>query len=135
MAKIPLRAYNREIEAMIDRGESNAAIAHCRHILKYYPKHIDTYRLLGKAYLESQRYAEAADVLQRILSAVPDDFISQIGMSIIREDEGNPDAAIWHMEKAFVVAAFARQRQLTLPVAVAKPLAVNRIDKVAERIG
>jgi len=101
MAKIPLRAYNREIEAMIDRGESNAAIAHCRHILKYYPKHIDTYRLLGKAYLESQRYAEAADVLQRILSAVPDDFISQIGMSIIREDEGNLDAAIWHMEKAF----------------------------------
>ncbi len=101
MAKIPLRAYNREIEAMIDRGESSAAIAHCRHILKYYPKHIDTYRLLGKAYLESQRYAEAADVLQRILSAVPDDFISQIGMSIIREDEGNLDAAIWHMEKAF----------------------------------
>jgi len=101
MAKIPLRAYNREIEAMIDRGESTAAIAHCRHILKYYPKHIDTYRLLGKAYLESQRYAEAADVLQRILSAVPDDFISQIGMSIIREDEGNLDAAIWHMERAF----------------------------------
>ncbi|MFZ6018302.1 MAG: tetratricopeptide repeat protein, partial [Chloroflexota bacterium] len=101
MAKIPLRTYNREIEAMIDRGESNTAIAHCRHILKYYPKHIDTYRLLGKAYLESQRYAEAADVLQRILSAVPDDFISQIGMSIIREDEGNLDAAIWHMEKAF----------------------------------
>lgn len=101
MAKIPLRAYNREIEAMIDRGESNTAIAHCRHILKYYPKHIDTYRLLGKAFLESQRYAEAADVLQRIISAVPDDFISQIGMSIIREDEGNLDAAIWHMEKAF----------------------------------
>lgn len=101
MAKIPLRTYNREIEAMIDRGESSAAITHCRHILKYYPKHIDTYRLLGKAYLESQRYAEAADVLQRILSAVPDDFISQIGMSIIREDEGNLDAAIWHMEKAF----------------------------------
>lgn len=101
MAKIPLRVYNREIEAMIDRGESNTAIAHCRHILKYYPKHIDTYRLLGKAYLESQRYAEAADILQRIISAVPDDFISQIGMSIIREDEGNLDAAIWHMERAF----------------------------------
>ncbi len=101
MAKIPLRVYNREIEAMIDRGESTTAIAHCRHILKYYPKHIDTYRLLGKAYLESQRYAEAADILQRIISAVPDDFISQIGMSIIREDEGNLDAAIWHMERAF----------------------------------
>ncbi len=101
MAKIPLRAYNREIEGMIDRGQASLAIAHSRHILKYYPKHIDTYRLLGKAFLETQRYAEAADVLQRVLSTVPDDFISQIGMSIIREDEGNLDAAIWHMEKAF----------------------------------
>ncbi|MEN4013262.1 MAG: hypothetical protein ROW48_14595 [Bellilinea sp.] len=101
MAKIALRTYNREIEGMIDRGQVNLAIAHCRHILKYYPKHIDTYRLLGKAFLETQRYAESADILQRVLSTVPDDFISQIGMSIIREDEGNLDAAIWHMEKAF----------------------------------
>jgi tetratricopeptide (TPR) repeat protein len=101
MAKIPLRSYNREIEGMIDQGLSDQAIIHCRHILKYYPKHIDTYRLLGKAFLETQRYTEAADVLQRVLSTVPDDFISQIGLSIIREDEGNLDAAIWHMEKAF----------------------------------
>ncbi len=101
MAKIPLRTYNREIERMIDQGQSSEAVVHCQHILKYYPKHIDTYRLLGKAYLEMQRYAEASDVLQRVLSTVPDDFISQIGLSIIREDEGNLDAAIWHMEKAF----------------------------------
>jgi tetratricopeptide (TPR) repeat protein len=101
MAKIPLRAYNREIERMIDQGQSTEAIIHCRHILKFYPKHIDTYRLLGKAYLEIQRYAEAADVLQRVLSTVPDDFISHIGLSIIREDESNLDAAIWHMERAF----------------------------------
>ncbi len=103
MPKISLRAYNREIEGMIDRGLTEEALAHCRHILKFYPKYIDTYRLLGKAYLESQRYAEAADILQRVLSCVPDDFISQIGMSIIREDEGNLDASIWHMERAFEV--------------------------------
>jgi len=101
MAKIPLRTYNREIERMIDQGQSKQAIIHCRHILKYYPKHIDTYRLLGKAYLEIQRYADASDVLQRVLSTVPDDFISNIGLSIIREDEVNLDAAIWHMERAF----------------------------------
>lgn len=101
MPKISLRAYNREIENLIESGQTDAAIAHCRHILKFYPKHIDTYRLLGKAYLEAQRYAEAADIFHRVLSSVPDDFISQIGMSIIREDEGNLDAAIWHMERAF----------------------------------
>jgi tetratricopeptide (TPR) repeat protein len=101
MAKIPLRTYNREIEGMIDRGQAAQAISHGRHILKFFPKHIDTYRLLGKAFLELQRYAEAADVLERVLACVPDDFISQIGMGIIREDEGNLDAALWHMERAF----------------------------------
>ncbi|MDR3575159.1 MAG: tetratricopeptide repeat protein [Anaerolineaceae bacterium] len=103
MAKIPLRSYIQEIEGLIDRGQTDEAIAHCKHILRYYPKHIDTYRMLGKAYLESQRYSEASDVLHRVLSVFPDDFVSQIGMSIIREDEGNLDAAIWHMERTFEV--------------------------------
>ncbi len=53
MAKISLRAYNREIETLIERGQSEEAIAHCKFILKTYPKHIDTYRLLGKAFLEA----------------------------------------------------------------------------------
>ncbi len=103
MTKIPLRTYNREIEGMIDRGQTSQAVDHCLHILKFFPKHIDTYRLLGKAYLELQKYREAADVLQRVLACVPDDFISQIGMAIIREDEGNLDAAVCHMERAFEV--------------------------------
>ena len=98
MSKISLRAYNREIETLIERGHSEEAIAHCKYILKTYPKHLDTYRLLGKAFLENQRYGEAADILNRILSVIPDDFVAQIGMSIIREDEGNLDAAIFHME-------------------------------------
>ena len=103
MARIALRAYNREIERLIEGGQIEEAIAHCRHIFKYFPKHINTYRLLGKAYLETQRYGDAADILQRVLSSIPDDFISHLGMSIIREDEGNLDEAIWHMERAFEV--------------------------------
>jgi len=103
MAKINLRAYNREIEDLIDKGQAEQAIAHCRYILKQYPKHVDTYRLLGKTYLESQRYTEAADIFQRVLAVVPDDFVAQLGMSIIREDEGNLEAALWHMERAFEV--------------------------------
>lgn len=101
MATISLRAYYSEIEGMIERSHAKDAIIHCRQILKSYPKSIDTYRLLGKAYLEAQRFSEGADVLQRVLSAVPDDFVSHIGLSIIREDEGNLDGALWHMERAF----------------------------------
>ncbi len=101
MAKIPLRTYIHEIETIIEQKQTEEAIAHCRHILLTYPKNIDTYRMLGKAYLESQRNSNAADIFQRLLSAVPDDFVSHVGMSIIREDENNLDAAIWHMERAF----------------------------------
>lgn len=103
MAKIGLRAYTKEIDGLIDRGQYEHALAHCRYILKYFPKHTDTYRLMAKAYLESQRYGDASDVFQRVLSSIPDDFVSHLGMSIIREDEGNLDAAIWHMERAFEI--------------------------------
>lgn len=101
MATISLRGYVREIDTLIEGGQVDEAIAHCRHILQGYPKHLSTYRLLGKAYLESQRHGDAADVLQRVLSAIPDDFLAHLGLSIVREDEGNLDAAIWHMERAF----------------------------------
>ena len=101
MAEINLRHYVQEIDDLIEEGEQlEMAIAHCRHILKSFPKHIDTYRLLGKAYLESKRYGDAADIFQRVLSAVPDDFVSHVGMAIIREDEGNIESSIWHMERA-----------------------------------
>ncbi len=101
MADIALRAYVKEIDDLIEREKLDEAIAHCRHILQIYPKHLETYRLLGKAYLEAKRYGDAADIFQRVLSAVPDDFVSHVGMAIVREDEGNLDAAIWHMERAF----------------------------------
>ena len=104
MAKVPLRLYNREIENLIDHKQTDEATAHCRHILQIFPKHIDTYRLLGKAHLESQHYSEASDIFQRVISVIPDDFVSHVGLSIIREDEGNLDASIWHMERAFEVA-------------------------------
>ena len=97
MVSISLRAYLNEINDLIDQRQIDEAIANCRHILETYPKHVDTYRLLGKAYLEEERYSDASDILQRVLSSVPEDFISQVGMSIIREDEGNLDSAVYHM--------------------------------------
>ncbi|MBS3751535.1 MAG: tetratricopeptide repeat protein, partial [Anaerolineales bacterium] len=81
MAKISLRSYIREIDSLVDQERFDEAIAHCRHILSQFPKHIDTYRLLGKAYLERNQNSNAADIFQRVLSAIPDDFVSHIGMS------------------------------------------------------
>ena len=103
MTNVSLRIYNREIEGLIDGGRIDEVIAHCLHILKTFPMYVETYRLLGKAYLEARRYADAADIFQRVLMAVPDDFVAHVGMSIIRDDEGEFDEAIWHMERAFEI--------------------------------
>lgn len=101
MANIPLRDYLSGIEELIDAGQTDEALAHCRHVLESYPKHIDTYRMMGKAYLEAHRHSEASDIFKRVLSSIPDDFVSHIGMSIVREESGDQDGAIWHMERAF----------------------------------
>jgi competence ComEA-like helix-hairpin-helix protein len=106
MAKTDLRAYYDEIESLISRGRYDEAVAHCRHILQVFPKSVQTYRLLGKAFLEARRYTDAVDIFQRVLSALPSDFVSHLGLSIIREDEGNLDAAIWHMERAFEIQPY-----------------------------
>jgi tetratricopeptide (TPR) repeat protein len=114
MATISLRAYNKEINSYIDQTRLDEAIAHCRHILTKYPKHLETYRLLGKAYLENNQNSNAADIFQRVLSSVPDDFISHVGMSVIREEEGNLAAAVLHMEKAFERQPYNNEIQVEL---------------------
>jgi tetratricopeptide (TPR) repeat protein len=103
MTEIALRTYTQEIKDLIDHGHFDEAIAHCQHVLETFPRHIETYRLLGKAFLEQGRHGDAADVFQRVLSAVPEDWLSHVAMAIVREDESNLDMAIWHMERAYEV--------------------------------
>jgi hypothetical protein len=59
MTSISLRNYTQEINQMIENGQTEGAIDHSLHVLKYFPRHVDTYRLLGTAYLEDHRYSEA----------------------------------------------------------------------------
>ncbi len=101
MAKVSLRIYNREIGTLIDQGQIEEAVGHCHHILKTYPKHLETYRLLGKAYLEAKRYKDATDIFSRLIMSVPDDFVAHVGMSLISDETDKFDEAIWHMERAF----------------------------------
>ncbi len=103
MAKVSLRAYNTEIDHLIDNNQLDEAIAHCIHILGIYPKHVDSYRLLGKAFLERQRYNDAADMFLRVLAIFPDDFVAHIGISIVREELSDLNLAVFHMERAFEV--------------------------------
>ena len=101
MPKISLRAYEKQLDELIEQNQLQEVIEHCRYILQSFPKCISTYRILGKTLLEAKQYTESADVFTRVLSVFPDDFISHVGMSVIQESENNLDAAIWHMELAF----------------------------------
>jgi len=101
--EIDLKEYIHDIEILIDQNKTDEAISHLKHILNSYPKYLDAYRMLGKAYLENQRYSYAADIFSRLLSVIPDDFVALLGMSIISEEEKNLDAAIWYMERSYEI--------------------------------
>jgi len=101
MNTIPLRAYHREIEQMIAANRSENALEHCQRILDRYPLCLDTFRLMGKAYLELRQYDKAEEVFQKVLAFVPDDFVGNLGMSLLREKQTNLDGTIWHMERAY----------------------------------
>jgi tetratricopeptide (TPR) repeat protein len=101
MAKIPLRTYTRTIDDLIETHKYNEAILHGKNVLFSFPKHIDTYRLLGKALLESRQNDSAAIFFDRILSVFPDDFIANLGLSYVLETRNDLNQSVSHMELAF----------------------------------
>ncbi len=106
MPEVALQDYLQEINGLIDDSHLEAAVRHCRHILKQFPRHVETYRLLGKALLEQDRLADAADVFHRVLSADPEDFIAHAGLAIVHRQQNLLREAAWHMERAFEVEPY-----------------------------
>ena len=101
MPTINLRAYNRQIDGLIESGKNDEAILHCHNILKSFPRHIDTYRLLGKAFLELKQFENAEIIFNQVLSVYPDDFISHMGLSFIYETRSDFSSSVDHMERTF----------------------------------
>ncbi|MCB8979594.1 MAG: tetratricopeptide repeat protein [Ardenticatenaceae bacterium] len=106
MTSILLHDYVEQIDKLIDDNRLVEAIEHCRHILHSYPRHIDTYRVMGKALLEKQEYDAANDLFLRILGTDPNDFISHVGLSIIYKEESQFDQALWHLERAYEIQPY-----------------------------
>jgi TolA-binding protein len=65
VAQISLHDYLQQIDTLLEENRLSEAIAHCRHILKKFPRHVETYRLFGKAFLEQQKFDDAADIFPR----------------------------------------------------------------------
>lgn len=104
MNQIPLAEYRQQVEAAIVDGRHDEAVAHGRHILKHYPKDVGAYWLLGKAMLEAGQDEQAADMFQRVVSADPDRMLAWVGMGEVAERQGDLEAAIRHLERAFELA-------------------------------
>lgn len=104
MSDTNLRTYLVELEGMLARESFDEVMAHCQHILTFFPKNLETYRILGKALLDQGQMKDASDVFLRVLSADPSDFVAHAGMSIVYEKDKALNEAIWHMERAFEVS-------------------------------
>lgn len=98
---VTYREYLQEIENFTEQNLLDQVISHSSHILKSYPNSIDALRFLGQAFLEQKNYIEASNCFEKLLSFVPDDFVSHVGISSIKEEDRDIDAAIFHMEIAF----------------------------------
>src|SRR5438132_11228620 len=96
-----LRAYLDELKLLLEQEALEEVIGHCRHILQHFPKNVETYRLLGRALLEKARYEEAGDVFQRVLSAVPEDIVSHLGMSSVSEEICDIAGTIEHCDMSY----------------------------------
>jgi tetratricopeptide (TPR) repeat protein len=101
MPDIRLQDYVVKIKELIRNVRLDEAIAHCQHILRHYPKHIETYSLLGEACLEKQMYREAIEFFQRTLGADPENLIARVGLGVIYDEQGAFPEAIWQLERAF----------------------------------
>ncbi|MBN8594991.1 MAG: tetratricopeptide repeat protein [Anaerolineae bacterium] len=101
MAEINLRDYLARLESLVSSGEYTQVVHHCRHILQYFPRHADTYRLLGRALLDNNKWQEAAEVFNRLQSVTPSDYTAHVALAEISNQLKRPDEAIWHLERAF----------------------------------
>ncbi len=103
MTNIALRNYHRNVELLIEKHDIETATSHCINILEKFPKDIETYRKLGKIFLEKPDIRIAEEIFNIILSVLPDDFVANVGLSFIAEQDKRWDDAIKFMEYAFEI--------------------------------
>jgi tetratricopeptide (TPR) repeat protein len=103
MAQVLLRDYLDEMRAHLREGQYADVIGLGQHILRYYPKYVEIYRLLAEASLETDDLAAAADLFQRVRSADPENIVALVGLSIVHELRKELEEAIWHLERAFEI--------------------------------
>lgn len=101
--KITLRQFYRNIDDFILNQAHEEAVLYSKFLLKKYPKNIEIYKLLGKSYLDTQKFDLALILFEKILEIDPDDFVAHIGISLISENFGNLERALTSMQRAYEI--------------------------------
>lgn len=104
MPRTPLHSYCDEARELARAGAHAQAIAICRHILQRYPKHIETYRVIGEAYLQAGDFRAATDIFRRLLLTDPEYPFTYVGLALSYEAQGDIHEAVSQMERAFELA-------------------------------
>ncbi len=102
--QVTVSATTDEIRKLIQSEQHGTAIALCQHILRYFPKHIETYRQMAEATLEKGDLEGARELFGRVLSADPENTVAYAGLAIVFEQQHLTDEAFWHLERAHELA-------------------------------
>lgn len=100
MPEVNLKDYFNRLDNLLGENAADEVIHHCRHILRYYPKNVDTYRFLGQALVVIGRWDEAQAALRRVLSVLPNDYKAHVLLGEVFDHTNRCDDAIWHLERA-----------------------------------
>ncbi len=73
MSDVLLFDLSQQLEKLFAEKQYAAGFALGRHILQSFPRHLPTYKQMGLAALDAGLTADSADLLQRALSADPED--------------------------------------------------------------
>ena len=106
MAKISLHNYLDKVDQLLEENQFGDAAQHCLHILKQFPRHLDSYRALAKALLGQRKHHEAIEMFQRVLSAEPNDLLAHIALSDLYRIEMQADLSNWHLQRAFEIEPY-----------------------------
>src|SRR5512143_3432905 len=102
--QVTLKVFVDEVRSHIHSGRYDDALAICQHILRYYPKHLDSYRLMAEASLAKGENENALELFRRVLGADPENVVAYTGLALIYQEQSLGSEALWHMERAYELA-------------------------------
>jgi tetratricopeptide (TPR) repeat protein len=101
MADLTLRGKTEEALRLLRAGQPEQATAICRRILQSYPKYVQSYAILGQAYMQMGKHEEAANFFRRVLGVDPEHALAYASVGVIYEERGLGEEALWQLQRAF----------------------------------